>query len=238
MEQMLVVVDRELRIVYISDSFSRFTGFLVGQTFNENQLSQLPNLLFDISLIKEHILGTFKDKIKRQIFCPITKDDITKIANFTFGCVVNPETNNVIGAIIYVQRFNMIEKLEMFPNNSQPPEAHANINYITPSVTRDGKLISAPNLSQKITLTQREEKVIFLLLQKCSSREIAEILSKLENTAITKDAIDKLITNQLQKKFNVANRNMLAEQLIKLNYHKLIPDIFTQNFTRVYFLLD
>lgn len=55
---------------------------------------------------------------------------------------------------------------------------------------------------------------------------------------VSKDAIDKLITNQLQVKFDVVYRYKLVERLIELGYHKLVPEVFAGKFVRESLFLD
>jgi hypothetical protein len=189
--QMIFIVNVDLTICYASSSFIALSELEVGHVFNDATILKRSSLNFDFVLIEKHLRAVFSDKVKRLILCPITKNGVAKIASFTIGCVVNPRTENAIGAIVYLQRFNLIDKLDIVSTFY-----HQNITES--AIISDESQLTTTKISLKnVLLTKREENVIFLLLQKYSSREIAEILTKVDKNSITKDAIDKLITNQL-----------------------------------------
>lgn len=68
------------------------------------------------------------------------------------------------------------------------------------------------------------------------SQTIAELIAKIENKTISKNAIDQVFTKQLLPKFGVYSRKALYEKLQDLGYDRLIPhnilqDGFTQDLT-------
>ncbi len=77
-------------------------------------------------------------------------------------------------------------------------------------------------LSQKIKLTKREREILYFLSLNKSPKEIATILSGLENKPLSSATILSIIDKQLYIKFEVFNVSQLIE---KANSLKLIPFI-------------
>lgn len=71
-----------------------------------------------------------------------------------------------------------------------------------------------------ITLTKREQEVLYFLSMGKSPKEIANIFSKLENKKIASATIGGVINKQLYPKFDVFNTGQLIE---KASLLKLIP---------------
>ena len=128
----------------------------------------------------------------------------TIIAITTYSPIFNPSTRNLVG--LYVD----VHKLDIF-----------NLSNILSRYYKNGNL-EIPSFSGPI-LTEREKQVIFFFLLNLESLTIAEILSKIENKSISKNAVDQMFTRQLLPKFGVYNRRSLYEKLSELGYIRLIP---------------
>lgn len=229
------IVDTRLQLRYITAPFASISNFKVGEFFDATMLSTKP-INFDIEHLSEIIQDVLKDRIKRYCCMSITQqDDTQKLMDFYAGALVEPQTDEILGVIIYIIRyqFGSHQEMVMFQNREA---MNAEMSYqplnepVTPSI------ISEQN--PKIKLTAREENVIFLLILNYSSREIAETLSKIEQKSISKDSIDKLIANRLQQKFNIVYRYKLVEKLIQQGYHKHIPKAFLSNFVKDIVMFD
>lgn len=55
------------------------------------------------------------------------------------------------------------------------------------------------------------------------SQAIADLMSKLENKQVTKNAIDQILNKRLFLKFNVYNRKSLHEKLSEYGFQRIIP---------------
>lgn len=119
--------------------------------------------------------------------------------------IINAHTDCVVGVEVILQRINYTSIKFSLLNG---------LNLYKFSKRRD--------LSQ-YKLTKRESQVIFLFLQGLTSKEIALVISKLENKSVTKNAIDAVFNGQLKVKFNVFSRDELYQHLIKLGFYRVIP---------------
>lgn len=226
--QSVVVLNTELQVSYVSDSFADIFAVKLGDYFCANN-STLHQML-DIDKFAIAIQNTLNDRIKRQLCMPLLINGRIQLQNLYLTPAI--ANNKVIGVVIYVIRFNPLSRIEMvlqsIGNTVSKPE------LVEPVVHK----ITYSNKEESIKLTPREENVVFLLILNFTSREIAAILSQVENKKVSKDAIDKLISNQLQIKFNVVYRYKLVERLIELGYHKMIPEVFAGKFVRESLFLD
>lgn len=231
--QMLFAVDLKMKLIFCSDIFTKFTGMTEGREFSEQLIADVSELEFNVAAVINAIQLMFDDKIKRQICVPVSKSGITRLINFYIGSILNPSTKQIVGAAVQMVRFSGYSRIEMVLH-SHNEDYEPSIDEIDPVLNDDKtefREISNSN-SLPIKLTKREENVVFLLILNYSSREIADILSKVENKKVSKDAVDKLITNQLQIKFDVVYRYKLVERLVELGYHRITPSIFADKFSK------
>lgn len=237
--QMLFAVNLNMELIFCSDIFTTFTGITGGSKFSEQLIADVSQLEFNVSAVIGAIQLMFDDKIKRQICVPVSKGGVTRLINFYIGTILNPDTKQVVGAAVQMVRFNGYSRIEMVLH-SHNEDYEPSIDEIDPVLNDDKTKFREVSNSDSlpIKLTKREENVVFLLILNYSSREIADILSKVENKKISKDAVDKLITNQLQVKFDVIYRYKLIERLVELGYHRITPSVFTDKFSKHSLFLD
>lgn len=238
--QMSFITDKDFKIIYCAQSFSRLTKINVGEILNQETFNARPHgLNFDIEVINQAIINVFHDRKKRYICQVISQQssNVNRLVDLYLGPIMNKDTGEVIAVIIQVMRFKPAFKIEMVFSavrninpNIKEEEIEGMVDIATNNLTR--------SFAHAIKLTEREENVVFLLLMFYSSREIADILSKIEHKIITKDSIDKLITNQLQVKFNSIHRHSLVRKLITLQYHNHVPKAFIKQFSKKAVLLD
>lgn len=114
--------------------------------------------------------------------------------------IINSETGNVIGILC--------QGYALSPINFQ------NILLLR---SRDESSCARP------ALTQREMQVAFLFTSQLNSRQIAEMLTEIENKNVTKSTIDSIFNDKLYPKFNVFNRKDLYIKLHQSGYASCIP---------------
>ena len=128
----------------------------------------------------------------------------TIIAVATYSPIFNPGTNNLVALhteVHLLDIFNLSNILARYYKNQD---------------------LQIPDLNGP-ELTEREKQVIFFFLLNLESVTIAEILSKIENKSISKNAIDQMFTRQLLPKFGVYSRKALYDKLSDNGYMRLIP---------------
>lgn len=126
--------------------------------------------------------------------------------------IINPDTNNVVGI------FNI--RHQVLYNSIQ----HQLMRALDIYKISDKAAIS------EYELTKREKQLIFLFLSGLSSKEIAMILSKIEDKEISKNTIDNIFANQIRVKFNAYSREALTEKLLQLGFDQLIPQDLLMSF--------
>ncbi len=82
-----------------------------------------------------------------------------------------------------------------------------------------------------IKFSKREEQVLYLLCMGKNPKEIANILTKLEDKSIATKTIYSVINKQLYSKLDVNSYSMLVEKAIKLNLLKFVPNSLSKLFT-------
>lgn len=118
----------------------------------------------------------------------------------------NKDTKHVIGVRVVLQKI-----------------FYTNIKF---SILSSFKIYALPEdkeLLDKYKLTRREKQVIFLFLNGLTSQEIADVLSKIDDKVISKNAIDAVFANQLRLKFEAYTREGLYQKLVKLGFYNMIP---------------
>ncbi len=78
--------------------------------------------------------------------------------------------------------------------------------------------------SEKVTLTRREEQVLYFIAMGKSPKEIATILGKFENKIISDATIGGMINKQLYPKLGVASYGQLVDKATSLGLIHFIPD--------------
>lgn len=129
----------------------------------------------------------------------------------SYAPIINPNTNNVVA--LY-SRSKVVETL--------------NIWFILSKCYTKG-IATMDEFEYQIKLTAREKQVVFLFLLNLDSNTIAEIISKIENKKISKNAIDQVFTTQLIPKFLVFGRKALYDKLTELGYYRFVPNNVLSN---------
>lgn len=139
-----------------------------------------------------------------------------KIFVVSWAPVINPATGNVVAVHA----------------NTHPLEV-GNMSSVFARFYKYGdSRIRTHDLPPDSNLTQREKQVVFFFMLNFESQTIAELIAKIENKTISKNAIDQVFTKQLLPKFGVYSRKALYEKLQDLGYDRLIPhNILQDGFT-------
>ena len=120
--------------------------------------------------------------------------------------LINPATNNVVALLINVhpiEVFNLSNILAKYYNHQLEDLSHPRINLVN--------------------LTERERQVVFFFILNLESQAIADILAKIENKSISKNAIDQIFHKQLLPKFEVYSRKALYDKLLEYDFDRMIP---------------
>ena len=125
--------------------------------------------------------------------------------------IINPDTNNVVGTIGLVSPYTMPNILATLYK----------INGIKHQIT------TTPDKEQlKYELSEKQNMVLFLYLNKYSNAEIAEILTMLGYPTSKPRVNDHL--KSLKFIFHAKTKEELIDKGISLNYHLLLPRKFLQ----------
>lgn len=120
--------------------------------------------------------------------------------------IINTETSNVVGIMIISSTIDIPNLASIFAKYYD--DKNSAVDY---------------ELDKRIQLTEREKQVVFFFLLNLESQTISEILTKIENKRISKNAIDQVFYKQLFPKFEVYNRKALYQKLLELHYNRIIP---------------
>ena len=85
------------------------------------------------------------------------------------------------------------------------------------------------NFSDDIKLTKREAEVLYLLSLGKSPKEIAVILSKIQNKPVCSSTIGGVVNKKLYPKFDVYNLNQLIEKAQLMKLIPFMPDSLINN---------
>lgn len=179
-----------------------------------------------------HITTEEQEQLKKD---ELTQDDIilnTRVAkNYIYvdsyrhirhlhkRPIVNPDTQNAVGIMTYVNHFALPNILKLIYKVNNVNHGLAN------------KIQKAP---LKYELTEKQNMVLFLYVNKYSNVEISQILTTLGHKTSPSRVNDHL--ESLKFIFYVKTKEQLIEKAISLNYHLLVP----RNFLKygIYELLD
>lgn len=118
--------------------------------------------------------------------------------------LINPDTDEVLGVVVVLHKV-----------------LYSNIQH---QLLRALEIYEQPQFVDfnQYNLTKREKELIFLFLNGLSSKEIAMVLSKLENKPVSKNTIDNIFANQLRVKFDTFSREALYNKLLELGFDRLV----------------
>ena len=211
---------------------------------NLNPKNVIGKKMYDISIRKiknksdefnQQILT--KNKIKEEEF--IDKNGDLKIFK-TYQSKVYLNNGSIIGIIailIDITAEKEVEQLKAlntkYRNKLNTQEILKNlINSIffnlqksQLTIINENKYLKNLNLAN-ITLTKREQEVLYYLSNHKSPKEIAKILGKKENKNLSPATIASVICKQLYNKFEVNNNCSLIEKAKLLNLIPFIQDNF------------
>ncbi len=220
-------LDDDLYVVKSPDCNFAYASDLIVKTFGYNNLSSLEGTsVYDIRSEVVELAPYLFSRDKRLIE---QKTNSSILVNFNAkplsgfivhdGSPIISRDNKLIGSLI---RFSKLEKPMLWSSlilNSYNPNTKK-LDLILPHID------SVNNLQ----LSEREQKVLFLLSLNYTTSQIAEILSKVENKKITPNLIRNNINQQLYIKFEVNSVPDLIEKYSMLKQDKLIPQSFNKQF--------
>lgn len=95
-------------------------------------------------------------------------------------------------------------------------------------VNKAARIIRLTKHPSHKNLTEKEELVLYLIVLGKFDKEIAEILSKIYQSGISRDAITKCVTRRLYAEFDVVNRSELIIEAYKAEIWNHIPKLLIQ----------
>lgn len=209
----MILLDMNLTAIFVGKKFLDATKLSEDETIGKNlyQTAPIPDENIQPSL------ECFEKAIKQKaIVNAIVTNLLHKDIKFHFmGAsiipVCNPESDDVMAVRFEFYKINWKSAIRYVLNN---------INYVT---------ICDSIMHDDLLLTSREQEIAFLLFYCHSTREIADIISKLHNKNVSSKTIHNIISGSLYSKFNSFNRDDLLENLRKRGYDEIIPNSLLRN---------
>lgn len=127
--------------------------------------------------------------------------------------IISPLTGTILAIIDEIKDFAMNRELSQFISL---------MNYHADTINENPQIQSEPN----ITLTKRQQEIIFLLTLGKSPKNIAEFISQLEGKVLAPATITAIINKQLYTKFEVNSTSKLIEKAIIMGFVNNVPDNF------------
>ena len=209
-DELYYVINQDYQLQHCSESYAKYLGFssaheLINLIIDDNSL----NHYFGISANEPIKLSENNSPHVYLVFV----NDIHKAKKPFFSVIrsIIDEDKKIVGyfinnitAFFNADKLQLLEKLN--PNFSQKSYSHK------------------PKSS--ISLSRREEEVLFLLLYGKSAREITEFINKAENNSISVNTIKSIINKQLFFKFDVYDLEELLAKAKAMGYASIIPASF------------
>jgi hypothetical protein len=170
---------------------------------NDNELARLLQTPQLIAFIDKVITSR---KLVKFIAARSFADFGTKVFIVNYSPVINPATNNLVAIAI---RGN---PLDVF-----------NLSSILSRYYKHADTQTYKFSENEISLTEHDKLVIFFFLLNFESQSIADLIGKIENKSISKNAIDQIFNKRLLPKFEVYSRKALYDKLQDLGFDRLMP---------------
>lgn len=204
--ELVYLINCELRVIYMSklmlDILNKQPSDVLGKYFLE--VSPVPD---DNALALEKSLQQILENKQSSTFLSINSLR-PKEENRALTCIQTPYIHNDQVVAISLQGKQISMPIDVY------------------SILMKSQLEQTPpedNL-EDISLSHREQQIIFLLIHCKNSLEIAQVISTAEQRPIGEKTVRNIISRQLFKKFQVEDQKQLINKLRQLKYHKKFPD--------------
>lgn len=209
-QKMVFIKNTAFEIVYISKLYAATFAPDSIDTLNGDHLPEVERSIYQ-SITETAINQDKQIQETRLAKNYIYIDSYHHINQIHKRPIINPDTNNFVGIIGYVSHFAMPNILKLIHKIN-------GINY--------GLANKVPKIPLKYDLSEKQNMVLFLYLNKYTNVEISEILTLLGFKTSRSRVNDHL--ENLKFIFYVKTKEQLIEKAISLNYHLLIPRKFLQ----------
>ena len=203
--QLLLIKNTHSEHIYHSPAYLRLIAVEKDQTNSKRAIKRAniddTELIYKKTL--EEDVEIITSRQSKSLLLIIQFKDGAKPQLYIKSPLINPHNNEVIGIVGMIYEYCWTSL------------AHKAVSQYS-STSTSGTM-------NKIKLTKRERQIIFFFMRRLNSQEIAEMIGRFENQALTKNTIDSIIANSIFKKFEVNNRQQLYDKLLKDGYDKLIP---------------
>jgi DNA-binding CsgD family transcriptional regulator len=210
-DELFYIIDLNYKLCYCSDAYAKFVGYLSASALQE-AASNSEILLSHIGLTSERV-SHLNDADQPHVLLVFVNDKqgIKKPLFSVIRSIIN-ENQQVVGYFINnIRAFFNADKLQLLY------KLNPKFNQLQYNTKKK---------QDNISLSRREEEVLFLLLYGKSAREITNFINQAENNNISINTIKSIINKQLFFKFDVYDLDSLLIKAKQFAYDSIIPKSF------------
>lgn len=205
--QMVFIKNKEHRIIYLSFGYMHNLNIpSIEDTYGENAPVEQEEYYKDqnnTAIVQDNEIQTTLQP-KNFLFI----DEYQHINHIHKRPIINPATGNYVGLIGYISHFALPNILRLIYRingiiNENTHETHEALSH---------------------ELTERQQMVLFLYLNRYSNAEISDIMTTIDHK-LSKSRVNDYLEN-LKYIFNVKSKVELIEKAIQMKYHLIIPRSF------------
>ena len=203
-DEVIFIKDKNFNFKYRSPAYLEQLAPDGSVGLDEKALTQTQQSSSDLAIQQD-----IEIKTSRQAKNFLYVDVYNRIGLIRKRPIINPSTNNVVGILGTVKPFSMPNILNLIHK----------MNNITHGIANKMQKIPL-----SLVLTERQQMVLFLYLNKYSNTEISDIITSISDK-MSKSRVNDHLEN-LKYIFQVRSKEQLIEKAISLGYHVLIPRKF------------
>ncbi len=211
------VCSPDLKFQFVGNKFCQQMGYDSQEILNKNLLeldSPIRHLCNHYKKLNEKVLDSATANATREYFSIVPQGDTTLVIHHRAFPVIDIQSNQKIGLFIKANEVNAVKIITL-------------IKHLDTLNDNKAVIINFSNNQNKVSLTEREEFILFLLALGKYDKEIAYLLHMATGVELTKDAITKIVTRSLFQKFNVVTRSELTLIAHEAGYTKKLPKLIT-----------
>ena len=219
------IINNDYEVVFCTNLCKKYTELSEGKVFNQYVTESNISYKFNPQPIIDVCKHVFQDAITRSVVIPAYYHTIHLLTSFH---LLPASKNDKVEAImILISRYDVVTGIDEYLKRTYLHKSADQHNFSYNTLL---PLIKSEQNDNEVQLTELEQCIIYLILNKFSSLEIAEIMSQIDNKKISKSYIDKIVQTNLRTKFKAYNRPHLVKILHGLGYSDYIPKKIIQNY--------
>lgn len=203
-DEVVFIKDKDLNFKYHSPAYLKNLAPDGSVSLDQETITQIQQSIGALALQQDLEIKT---SLQAKNFLYV--DVYNRIGLIRKRPIINPSTNNFVGILGTVKPFSMPNILSLIYRMNNITHGIANKTHA-----------NQPDLN----LTERQQMVLFLYLNKYSNTEISDIISSI-GSKISRSRVNDHLEN-LKYIFQVRSKEQLIEKSISLGYHLLIPRQF------------